>query len=114
MRSSLPGRAFAAAVVVLLCASAPGLAQDGAVNAALPYWQAFGFLPKMEIKQIEIIADVENVKLDEDARELIRSAETSLKYYHRGGRQKSCDWGLDFDEGIMLLLPHLDRGRTLA
>jgi hypothetical protein len=38
----------------------------------------------------------------------------SLKYLRRGAALPRCDWSLDYEDGVGLLLPHLARARTLA
>jgi len=103
--------------VVLCCA--PGLLRAGEKkpepNAALVYWQAFAMLPRFEPGQFDALAAAEKGDLDDEARGLIDSVSRSLTIMHRASRMARADWGLPYEEdGINLLLPHVDRGRTLA
>jgi hypothetical protein len=103
-----------------LTAAAPAPAQppgqpDLAANAALKYWQGFAQLPALDEQQRKQLGDWE--KLSPDAAHRLLSAtgvEKSLQYLHRGARLPRCDWSLDYEDGIGLLLPQLDRSRTLA
>jgi hypothetical protein len=35
-------------------------------------------------------------------------------YLHRGAKLRKCDWGLDYRDGVSMLLPHVAKSRTLA
>jgi hypothetical protein len=105
-------------VGVALCAPAAGQApdakSDAAGNAAMKYWQAFGLLPNLTMEQEKIVREWDKAPLDAAALKLIEQARNSLQYLHRAARLPRCDWALDYEDGISLLIPHLSKARTLA
>jgi hypothetical protein len=110
---------FPIALVVGLVLLAPAAAQPpagkaDAGNAAMKYWQAFGLLPTMTKEQEKILHEWDKAPLDAAALKLIEQAGNSLTYLHRGAKLPHCDWALDYDDGISLLIPHLSKARTLA
>ena len=110
---------FPIALVVGLVLLAPAAAQPpagkaDAGNAAMKYWQAFGLLPTMTKEQEKIVHEWDKAPLDAAALKLIEQAGNSLEYLHRGARLSHCDWALDYEDGINLLIPHLSKARTLA
>ncbi len=92
----------------------PDAKPDLAANAALKYWQAFAVLPHLDKDQEKMIEDWNKIPLDAAAVKLIDSSEKSRLYLHRGAALPRCDWSLDFEDGVNLLLPHLAKTRTLA
>ena len=106
--------------LALLCPSLgrsqpPDVKSDLAGNAALQYWQAFAQMPTLDKEQEKILAEWSTVSLNDAAVEkLVAGSQASLKYLHRGAREKRCDWGLDYSDGIGLMLPHLAKARDLA
>lgn len=111
---------FLAVAVLGLAAGAPAAAQppaaaaDPAANAAIKYWQAFGLLPALDKDQEKILREWDTAPLDAAALKLIEQAGPGLQYLHRGARLRRCDWALDYEDGIGLLIPHLAKARTLA
>jgi hypothetical protein len=102
-------------VGLLLCAPAFGQpTPKGNTNAAIKYWQAFGLMPTPTKDQETILHDWEKVSLDAAAQKLIDQSKNSLDYLHRATKLDKCDWGLDYDDGIRMLLPHAGKARTLA
>jgi hypothetical protein len=96
---------------------APGADTPGlGANAALKYWQAFAQLPTLDEAQQKRLGEWNTKPVDADARKLLAATgvEVSLKYLRRGDALPRCDWSLDYEDGIGLLLPHLGRARTLA
>jgi hypothetical protein len=96
-------------------------AQDTAVkpdlseNAALQYWQAFSQMPALNEDQEKLLAEWQTVPLDDpEVQKLIAGSQTSLMYLRRAAKLRRCDWGLDYKDGIAMLLPHLAKGRDLA
>jgi hypothetical protein len=84
-------------------------------NAALQYWQAFIQMPALNEEQQKILDEWKTVSLKDPAVEkLVADAHNSMKYLHRAARVERCDWGLDYDDGISLLLMHLPKARDLA
>jgi hypothetical protein len=92
-----------------------------AANAAVQYWQAIAQMPALDKDQEKLlledwndVAAWQSIPLDPAAQKLIADSHNSLLYLHRGARLKRCDWGLDYRDGISLLMPHLAKSRDLA
>jgi len=85
-----------------------------AANAALKYWQAFAHLPPRNDEQQRRIGDWRATPLDAQARRLVEDSQNSFLYLRRGAALPRCDWSLNYEDGIGLLLPQLDRSRTLT
>ena len=83
-------------------------------NAAVQYWQAFHHMPTLSKEQEELLNKWQTAPLDDAAVNLITSSKASLMYLQRGAKLPGCDWGLDYNDGIGLLLPHLAKARQLA
>jgi hypothetical protein len=84
-------------------------------NAALQYWQAFAQMPALNEEQQKILDEWKTVSLqDPSVEKLATEAYKSMMYLHRAARLQRCDWGLDYDDGISLLLLHLPKARDLA
>lgn len=102
-------------VGLALCAPASAQpAPKGDDNAAMKYWQAFGLMPTLTKDQEKILHEWDKTPLDAAARKLIAQGKNSLKYLHRGAKLARCNWSLDYEDGVMLLLPHAGKARTLA
>jgi hypothetical protein len=100
-----------------LLAGIPVFAQpksDLAANAAMKYWQAFAQLPPRDEATQQRLRDWPTTPLDVAARKLVADSEASFRYLRRGAALPHCDWSLDYEDGIGLLLPHLDKARTLT
>ncbi|MBO0701131.1 MAG: hypothetical protein J2P46_22230 [Zavarzinella sp.] len=102
----------ALALPLALCA--PAAAQAPSTNAAMKYWQAFGLLPALDKDQEKIAEEWSKVPLDAAAKKVIEQSHNSVEYLHRGAKLDRCDWTLDYEDGIWLVLPHLGKARTLA
>jgi hypothetical protein len=103
--------------LVGLALGAPASAQAPArsdTNAALKYWTAFGLLPVLDKDQEKIVQEWDKVPLDDAAFKVIEQSKNSLVYLHRGAALSKCDWALDYEDGISLLLPYAAKARTLA
>ena len=92
-----------------------------AANAAIQYWQAIAQMPSLDKDQEKLLLEDWNnpeawhkIPLDPEAQKLIAASQNSLMYLHRGAKLKRCDWGLDYGDGISLLMPHLAKCRDLA
>jgi hypothetical protein len=106
---------FALAWPAAVHSQAPDVKSDLAGNAALQYWQAFAQMPTLDKEQEKILAEWSTVSLGDAAVEkLVVGSQASVKYLHRGAKEKRCDWGLDYSDGIGLMLPHLAKARDLA
>jgi hypothetical protein len=87
---------------------------DLAANAAVQYWQAFAQLPTLDKEQEKLLAEWNTVPLDAAAQKLIDSSRSSMVYLRRGSVLPRCDWCLEYNDGMGLLLPHLAKARDLA
>ncbi len=84
-------------------------------NAALQYWQAFNQMQPLDKDQQKILEEWQTTKLDDPAVEkLLAASQSSLMYLHRAARMPRCDWGLDYGDGVSLLLLHLAKSRDLG
>jgi hypothetical protein len=107
-------------VLTCLCpaparADSPHAQSDLATNAALQYWMAFSQMPTLDSDQEKHFAAGSPVNFDDPAvQRLIASSHQSLLFLQRGAALERCDWGLEYKDGISLLLPHLSKSRDLA
>lgn len=84
-------------------------------NAALQYWQAFAQMPALDKGAEKLLGEWQTASLDDPAvQKLLDESHKSMLYLRRGARCERCDWGLEYNDGIGLLLPHLSRSRDLA
>jgi hypothetical protein len=110
----------ALSLVMAILVLPPGYASadappDPCANAALTYWQAFAQLPKLtDAQEHQLWAESPTMPLDAHAREIVTRADYALRMMHRAAVLPRCDWGLDYEEGIELLLPHAQAARTLS
>lgn len=94
-------------------AQAPPQAEPS-MNAALQYWQAFAQMPTLDENQEKLLENWQTVPFDAAAIQLINASHSSRMFLHRAAKMPRCDWGLDYNDGISLPLPHLARARNLA
>src|SRR5262245_539766 len=86
-----------------------------AANAALQYWQAFSQLPTLDKEQEKLLGELQTVSIDDPAvNKLLAASQQSLMFLHRGAQLKKCDWGLDYNDGISMLMPQLSKARELG
>src|SRR5436190_15732006 len=77
-----------------------------APNAALQYWLAFSQLPALDKDQEKLIGELQTVSTTDPAvSKLLGASQQSLMFLHRGAQLKKCDWGLDYYDGISMLMP---------
>jgi hypothetical protein len=105
--------------VLLLSHTARGNSADNpsplAANAALQYWQAFSQLPPQSAEHDKIFSELYTISLKDPAvQRLIASSHQSLLYLHRGAALPQCEWGLNYSDGIYMLLPYLSKSRDLG
>lgn len=111
---------FALLMILSLLQPSSAVAQPAATkpnlgaNAAMKYWQAFAQMPVLDKDQEKLLADWDRVPLDEAALKLINASAKSRQYLLRGSKLKDCDWSLDYEDGMGLLLPYLAKSRDLA
>jgi hypothetical protein len=96
-------------------AQVPDGRSELAANAALQYWQAFSQLPVIDESQEKVLSELLTTPVNDPAvTKLLDGSRQSLMYLHRGAALKQCDWGLDYDDGISMLMPHLAKSRDVA
>lgn len=99
----------------LASAQVPDGRTELAANAALQYWMAFSQLPTLDKDQEKLLGELQTVSINDPAViKLLGVSQQSLMFLHRGAQLKKCDWGLDYYDGISMLMPHLSRARDLA
>jgi hypothetical protein len=107
-------------IVLSLVATAATVAQDSAKsalgqNAALQYWLAFSQLPTLDKEAENLATHWKSAKMDDPAViKLLDDSRTTLMFLGRGTKLSRCDWGLDYNDGVSLLMPHLSRSRDAA
>jgi hypothetical protein len=92
-------------------------AGDGGDNAALKYWQAFATMPKLSHDEANLLADYAEYPVnpqDAHIRDFVSQAEYALTMMHRGAAIKHCDWGISYEDGVMLILPQAGAARQLT
>lgn len=97
-----------------LGAEAADVQSDLGANAAMKYWQAFAQMPALDRDQEALLGEWNKVPFNAAALKLIASSEKSRLYLHRGAKLTRCDWSLDYEDGMNLLLPYLAKSRDLA
>jgi hypothetical protein len=96
-------------------AQAPEAKSELAANAALQYWMAFSQLPTPDKEQERVLGELSTVSPDDPAvNKLLAASHSSLMFLHRGAALPKCDWALDYNDGISMLMPHLAKARDLA
>jgi hypothetical protein len=83
-------------------------------NAALQYWQAFAMLPALDAKQEKLLENWPEAPLDDATSKLLDQSHASLMFLRRAAKFQKCDWGVDYRDGMSMLLPHLAKSRVLA
>lgn len=101
-------------VVVGPIGAQPRVQQDLAANAAMKYWQAFTHMPPRDEAQQDRLRTWPTTSLVDAARKLVADSGNSFLYLRRGAALPRCDWSLNYEDGVGLLLPHLDKARTLT
>jgi hypothetical protein len=107
-------------IVLGVLAPAAGVAQDSAKsklaeNAALQYWLAFSQLPALDKDAENLTTQWKSAKMDDPAvARLLGDSRTTLMFLGRATKLSRCDWGLDYNDGVSLLMPHLSRSRDAA
>ncbi|HRQ72612.1 MAG TPA: hypothetical protein PLU35_06255 [Phycisphaerales bacterium] len=92
------------------------LRSAGPTNAALVYYRAIIGLPSLndgEIKAAMIDGDESGMTREAAAKKL-EELQGAINTFCRAAAMEECDFGLDFDHGFELLLPHLGKMRMAA
>lgn len=107
-------------VLSLCLIGAPLSAQESSPrdwNAAVNYWQAFGLMPEWneeEKKLNESLPADFSESLPAGVKELTERSGAALAALELATRVEKCDWQLDISQGLMLMLPHVQKARELA
>ena len=84
-------------------------------NAAVLYYRAslaYHINDTMMDKVTKVIKS--NADIDDETRKYIEDNKYAIKYYIDAGDAPNCDWGMDYSEGIALLMPHFSSLRNIA
>jgi hypothetical protein len=95
-------------------AETPDARSNVDTNAAMKYWEGFALLPTLDFDQERMLEAWNKTPIDVEAQALLQRSELSRRYLHRGARLSRCDWSLDYDDGIRLVLPHVPKSLTLS
>ncbi len=84
-------------------------------NAAVLYYRAslnYTTNSTMEKKLLELIKG--NISIDEEIKAYVQSNKNWIKQFVDAGESPNCDWGIDYSEGITLLMPPYAPIRNMA
>lgn len=111
-------RRIAAVLAVLLAVPAWAEPPAASGNAALGYWRAFSAMNEpaegREADDLEALAAGRKAWDAAALGRLVESNATAFEELHRASLKPSCDFGLDWEEGFSMLLPHLSKARMLS
>lgn len=98
----------------------PALADNPApaglgANAALDYWQAIYFAPKLDEQREKALDESRTTTPDQTAEKAVQDGYRSITFVRLGAEKPACNWGLPLEQqGITTLMPQLSAARTLA
>lgn len=111
-------RPIAAVLAVLVSVPAWAEPPADAGNAALGYWRAFTMMhaPEegREQEDLEALAAGRKAWDAESLGKLVERNDTAFAELHRASLRKACDFGLDWEEGFSMVIPHLAKARQLS
>jgi len=84
-------------------------------NAAVLYYRAslaYDASDTMMDKVTKVVKS--NADIDDEIRKYIEDNKYAIKYFIDAGDAPNCDWGMDYSEGIALLMPHFSSLRNLG
>jgi hypothetical protein len=88
---------------------------DLGANAALKYWQAFATLPKLTAAEVQkLTGECLTLPLDAHTKETVTKAEYALQMLHEGAALPRCVWGIPYEDGLYVLLPHVEGVHVLS
>src|SRR5438128_3740857 len=87
---------------------------DLSANAALEYWNGFAALPLLDEQQEKIVTEWNTVPLDDTAVKVIDTSRVSLLALHRGAQVQGYNWGLHYEDGVEMIMPHLPKSRRMT
>ena len=97
-----------------LTAQTPSKPRDPSANAALQFWKAVAYYPTLSAEEEKIVEGWATVPLDGSVEKILSQSQNAILFFERAAKCPYCDWGLDYNDGIELLLPHLAKARQLA
>ena len=97
-------------------AAGPVAKDPSAENAALVYYQAFLFVPKLDKAEKSALLEVAGGQgpIGEELVAVLTESVTALKELYRGAKLSRCVWGLEREAGPHALMPYLSEARELA
>jgi hypothetical protein len=109
-------RTLGLAIAILLLPLERVSADTGpGANAALKYWQAFALLPHFtDAEQQKLSLQHLSDPLDAQARDIVKRGAYALRMLHLGAGLSRCDWGIPYEQGIDIYLPHGKAARVLC
>jgi hypothetical protein len=87
---------------------------DLSANAALEYWNGFAALPLLDEQQEKIATEWNTVPLDDTALKVIEASRASLLALRRGAQVQGYNWGLHYEDGVEMIMPHLPKARRMT
>jgi hypothetical protein len=100
--------------LALLVSTAPLLAYPPD-NAAVSYYLAclsYRANPEMQDMLKDFIDG--KIEVNDNIKQYIRSNRGAIKFTITASEVQNCDWGLDYSEGMSMVIPHLSHLRNLA
>lgn len=107
----------AVSVRPVFAADPPVAGTASSPNAAVVYWQAFAALPRLEDDQkakYEAAIKSTTEPVSNDIQPIMARFDHALRELHRARGVRSCDWNLNYADGLELRMPHLQQARDLA
>src|SRR5262249_43187259 len=98
--------------ILVASATAAGAEPKAGDHAGLTYWRPLANM-NFDKEQEKILEEWNKVALDAKTDKLLDNSRPILLQMHRGAQIEHCDWGLDYQDGINMLLPHLGKARSL-
>lgn len=101
--------------LLAVCGPCFGQSSDHS-NAAMHYHRAFDRFSTLTQREWEVLMDYDgpSVPPTPELRNALRKVQPILNDFHRGTLQQYSDFGLDFNQGFDLLMPHLGPMRQIA
>jgi len=110
---------FLAAIVATCLFASTVHAQPSAANAALRYWMAFAVMqdPPADTATTDLLTRVANGSAPWDEARLgpiLDANSEALGIMGRASSLRSCDWGVELEQGPVAPIPHLAKARVLG
>ena len=107
--------AQAICIILILLISTSLISAYPPDNAAVLYYRAslnYNVNDKMKDRLTELIKG--NIGIDEEIKTYVQSNKNWIKQFVDAGESPNCDWGIDYSEGIALLMPPYAPIRNMA